>query len=116
MKKSDGKGSVKKSDLPKKDCVVCKRPFIWRKKWEKIWDEVKFCSERCRGQRSTLSDTPKTINQENLDQVVQMAWEHRTPFDAITTQFGLSKAQTIEVMQRNLNPASFKAWRQRVNS
>ena len=38
---------------PTKVCAVCKRPFQWRKKWKKVWAEVKYCSERCRGQRST---------------------------------------------------------------
>lgn len=37
-----------KSNLPSKDCIVCNRPFEWRKKWERCWDEVKYCSERCR--------------------------------------------------------------------
>jgi hypothetical protein len=37
-----------KSDLPSKTCPVCRRPFVWRKKWEKVWDEVRYCSERCR--------------------------------------------------------------------
>ena len=37
----------KKSELPTKPCVVCGRPFTWRKKWEKVWDEVKFCSDAC---------------------------------------------------------------------
>ncbi|MBL8182093.1 MAG: DUF2256 domain-containing protein [Blastocatellia bacterium] len=41
----------KKSDLPTKICVACERPFAWRKRWEKVWDEVKYCSERCRGNR-----------------------------------------------------------------
>jgi hypothetical protein len=39
---------VKKQHLPSKPCEVCGRPFVWRKKWEEVWDEVKFCSERCR--------------------------------------------------------------------
>jgi len=39
---------VKKQHLPQKICIVCEKPFTWRKKWEKVWDEVKFCSERCR--------------------------------------------------------------------
>ncbi|WP_422320317.1 DUF2256 domain-containing protein [Prosthecobacter sp.] len=39
---------MKKQDLPTKPCLVCGRPFTWRKKWEKVWEEVKFCSERCR--------------------------------------------------------------------
>ena len=41
---------VKKKDLPEKICPVCLRPFAWRKKWEKNWDTVKYCSERCRRQ------------------------------------------------------------------
>lgn len=40
--------------LPSKDCPVCGRPFVWRKKWAKDWDSVKYCSERCRRQRTTL--------------------------------------------------------------
>ncbi|MCX8503156.1 MAG: DUF2256 domain-containing protein [Beijerinckiaceae bacterium] len=40
----------RKSDLPQKTCVICERPFAWRKKWEKVWDEVKYCSDKCRGQ------------------------------------------------------------------
>ncbi|WP_306934287.1 DUF2256 domain-containing protein [Agrobacterium larrymoorei] len=38
----------KKSELPSKICPVCGRPFVWRKKWAKDWDHVKFCSQRCR--------------------------------------------------------------------
>lgn len=36
--------------LPTKICIVCKRPFVWRKKWAKQWNQVKYCSERCRRQ------------------------------------------------------------------
>ena len=38
-----------KADLPQKTCAACGRPFAWRKKWAKDWDEVKTCSERCKG-------------------------------------------------------------------
>ena len=38
----------KKPNLPEKLCVVCGRPFQWRKKWAKVWDEVKYCSDKCR--------------------------------------------------------------------
>ncbi len=41
-----------KSNLPSKICVHCGRPFEWRKKWEKCWDEVKYCSEGCRKAKS----------------------------------------------------------------
>ncbi|MGQ3014179.1 MAG: DUF2256 domain-containing protein [Flavobacteriales bacterium] len=34
-------------------CAVCGRPFSWRKKWEKVWSEVRYCSERCRRNRHT---------------------------------------------------------------
>ncbi|WP_081733800.1 DUF2256 domain-containing protein [Methylomonas sp. MO1] len=44
-----------KALLPAKTCVVCARPFVWRKKWARDWDAVKYCSERCRRQRSTLA-------------------------------------------------------------
>ncbi|WP_335245091.1 DUF2256 domain-containing protein [Enterobacter asburiae] len=43
---SDFKGN--KQDLPSRACVHCQRPMTWRKKWAKCWDEVKYCSERCR--------------------------------------------------------------------
>ncbi|MEC6815232.1 DUF2256 domain-containing protein [Photobacterium toruni] len=42
---------MKKSALPQKICVVCGRPFSWRKKWQRYWNDVKYCSERCRRQR-----------------------------------------------------------------
>ncbi|WP_297807883.1 DUF2256 domain-containing protein [uncultured Methylophaga sp.] len=37
-----------KSHLPSKICVVCQRPFNWRKKWARDWPQVKYCSQRCR--------------------------------------------------------------------
>ena len=38
----------RKSDLPEKICRKCSRPFAWRKKWERDWDRVLYCSEACR--------------------------------------------------------------------
>lgn len=37
-----------KQSLPSKPCVACGRPMSWRKKWEKNWEQVKYCSEACR--------------------------------------------------------------------
>ena len=37
-----------KSDLPQKLCAACGLPFAWRKKWARNWDQVRFCSDRCR--------------------------------------------------------------------
>ena len=44
---------IKKQHLPQKICLVCERPFSWRKKWERDWDSVKYCSEKCRKQKTT---------------------------------------------------------------
>ncbi|WP_309301308.1 DUF2256 domain-containing protein [Roseovarius sp. TE539] len=38
----------KKGDLPQKTCRACGRPFSWRRKWARDWDNVRFCSLRCR--------------------------------------------------------------------
>ncbi|WP_081621338.1 DUF2256 domain-containing protein [Flavobacterium rivuli] len=46
MKSTTYKGN--KSYLPSKPCATCGREFTWRKKWEKNWDEVKYCSDGCR--------------------------------------------------------------------
>ncbi|WP_343691330.1 DUF2256 domain-containing protein [Chitinophaga sp.] len=43
--------NVKKQHLPGKVCPVCQRPFTWRKKWEKTWEQVRYCSKRCSGER-----------------------------------------------------------------
>ena len=47
MKNSKQK-TIKKANLPSKICLHCNRPFDWRKKWEKTWEEVKYCSEGCK--------------------------------------------------------------------
>ncbi|MCE4052918.1 DUF2256 domain-containing protein [Pseudomonas sp. Au-Pse12] len=39
---------MKKSELPQKDCAACGRPFTWRKRWARCWNDVRWCSERCR--------------------------------------------------------------------
>jgi uncharacterized protein (TIGR03643 family) len=52
----------------------------------------------------------------DLDRIIEMAWEDRTPFEAITIQFGLSEADTIKLMRTELKRSSFNLWRKRVNS
>ena len=39
---------IDKRNLPQKICISCKRSFSWRKKWERDWDEVKYCSKKCK--------------------------------------------------------------------
>ena len=52
----------------------------------------------------------------DLDRIIEMAWEDRTPFEAILFQFGLPEKGVIKLMRCNLKEASFKRWRKRVNS
>ncbi|MGY8860083.1 MAG: DUF2256 domain-containing protein [Pseudomonadales bacterium] len=49
----------KKSDLPSKVCSACGLSFTWRKKWERNWDSVTYCSERCRRGKTTNKVEPK---------------------------------------------------------
>ncbi|MFQ3594298.1 MAG: DUF2256 domain-containing protein [Gemmataceae bacterium] len=42
---------TRKQHLPSKICASCGRPFTWRKKWARNWDEVRYCSDRCRNAR-----------------------------------------------------------------
>ena len=49
-----------------------------------------------------------------IDRIIEMAWEDRTPFEAITYQFGLSEQETIQLMRREIKPSSFRMWRARV--
>lgn len=52
----------------------------------------------------------------DLDRIVEMAWEDRTPFEAILFQFGLPEKEVIRLMRNMLKATSFKRWRKRVNS
>ncbi|HCC21317.1 MAG TPA: DUF2256 domain-containing protein [Verrucomicrobiales bacterium] len=52
----------KKSDLPRKICPVCGFPFVWRKKWERSWDSIKYCSNRCRSNKTKALQKPERRN------------------------------------------------------
>ena len=56
------------------------------------------------------------LDLKTIDRVVEMAWEDRTPFNAIETQFGLKEKQVIALMRREMKPSSFRMWRQRVTA
>lgn len=51
---------------------------------------------------------------EDINRIIEMAWEDRTPFDAIEFQFGLSEKEVIELMRQHLKSSSWKLWRTRV--
>jgi uncharacterized protein (TIGR03643 family) len=56
------------------------------------------------------------LTEIELDRIIEMAWEDRTPFEAILYQFGLTEKEVIKLMRGNLKESSFKRWRKRVNS
>jgi uncharacterized protein (TIGR03643 family) len=55
------------------------------------------------------------MEQKDIDRIIEMAWEDRTPFEAIKIQFGISEADVIALMRRHLKRTSFNLWRKRVN-
>lgn len=56
------------------------------------------------------------LTERDQDRVIEMAWEDRTPFEAIQHQFGLPEKKVIQLMRKTLKSSSFKLWRKRVNS
>ncbi len=58
----------------------------------------------------------KTFDIDSIDRIIQMAWEDRTPFEAIEFQFGLKENEVIDFMRANSLPSSFKMWRKRMQS
>jgi uncharacterized protein (TIGR03643 family) len=56
------------------------------------------------------------LSERDKDRIIEMAWEDRTPFEAIEYQFDLSEKEVIDIMRKELKSGSFKLWRKRVNS
>lgn len=52
---------------------------------------------------------------QDIDRIIEMAWEDRTPFEAIRAQFGLPEAEVIALMRRHMKASSFRKWRARVS-
>ena len=57
----------------------------------------------------------REFSERELDRIIEMAWEDRTPFEAIAYQFGLSEPQVIQLMRSQMKPSSFRMWRKRVS-
>lgn len=55
------------------------------------------------------------FSESDLSRIIEMAWEDRTPFEAIESCFGLSEPSVIQLMRRELKPSSFRLWRERVH-
>ncbi|MEA5257086.1 TIGR03643 family protein [Arcicella aquatica] len=54
------------------------------------------------------------LNEQDIDRIIEMAWEDRTPFDAIFIQFGLKEQEVIALMRREMKASSWRMWRERV--
>ncbi len=63
---------------------------------------------------TTLLNHQSTMQSQDLDRIIEMAWEDRTTFEAIHYQFGLSEQEVIALMRTHMKPSSFKMWRKRV--
>ena len=59
-------------------------------------------------------NNPLTFNIQDIDRIIEMAWEDRTPFEAIEHQFGIKENDVREIMRSNLKKTSFLIWRKRV--
>jgi uncharacterized protein (TIGR03643 family) len=58
----------------------------------------------------------QALSELDINRIIEMAWEDRTPFEAIHVQFGLPEAEVIRLMRSELKRSSFNLWRKRVNS
>ncbi len=58
----------------------------------------------------------KDLEVYSLDRIIEMAWEDRTPFEAIKYQFSITESEVISLMRKELKRSAFKRWRKRVNS
>lgn len=67
-------------------------------------------------QKVELKKEGNALTEEAIDRIIEMAWEDRTPFDAIERQFGLKEADVKALMKRELKFSSYKRWRERVEA
>lgn len=58
---------------------------------------------------------PNNLTEADISRIIEMGWEDRTPFEAITAQYGLSEPQVISLMRSHMKASSFRMWRKRVS-
>lgn len=66
--------------------------------------------------QSSREKNEDELTESDIDRIIEMAWEDRTPFEAIEIQFGLKEAEVKALMKRELKFSSYKRWRQRVEA
>ena len=62
-----------------------------------------------------VTNTKVSVSEMDIDRIIEMAWEDRTPFEAIEMQFGFKQAAVIQLMRKELKFGSFKRWRERTH-
>jgi uncharacterized protein (TIGR03643 family) len=89
---------------------------------EPVFDNYCYCSD-LPSPRAYIEDDmvvcevkAEGLTEMEIDRIIEMAWEDRTPFDAITYQFGLKESKVRELMKRRLRFKSYRAWRKRVEA
>jgi len=78
---------------------------------QNIEKTVKFYFNRSLYMRNAI----ELFSTEDLARIIEMAWEDRTPFEAIETNFGTNEGTVIQIMRSQLNPSAFRSWRKRVS-
>ncbi|MGY8802081.1 MAG: TIGR03643 family protein [Pseudomonadales bacterium] len=63
-----------------------------------------------------MKHSPVLLRRDEISRVIEMAWEDRTPFEAIESHFGLNESAVIALMRRSIKARSFRLWRERVTS
>lgn len=80
-----------------------------------VWDsDVTNVGNKTISPRCVIANMSDELNDRDIDRIIEMAWEDRTPFSAIEFQFGLTEAEVIKLMKRELKLNSWKRWRARV--
>jgi uncharacterized protein (TIGR03643 family) len=77
---------------------------------------LKDLASKSDGKLEPISIANIQLTESETDRIIQMAWEDRTPFEAIEFQFGLKEKEVIEFMRSNSKLSSFKMWRKRMKS
>ncbi|KAL7532347.1 hypothetical protein ACHAXR_008605 [Thalassiosira sp. AJA248-18] len=94
---------VKKENLPTKVCVVCGRPFTWRKKWERVWAEVTTCSKSCNRKRKILKsrESSCTLQEPAGDALDAMAGGVHDITELIGEQAILTEEEEVNALTKS---------------
>ena len=76
--------------------------------------KLALCKHRVK--TSIMNEKSIDILPEDIDRIIEMAWEDRTPFEAIQAQFGINESAVIVLMRKNMSDKAFTRWRKRVSS